>query len=512
MAKIPGTAVASGIVPSDDRSALPTHYAEYGKGGLRRVATIAALNNIPVERREYGMLVFVDAVESFYQVGPAPAYAFGAAPFVPGPGTDTIYASTSAGLAAVSEGEYFYVADADGLHLYRDVAGAATAIGDFPTTAVLAAQVSAAQTAANDADAAKTAAETAQGLAEAAQEGAAVSEAAASSSATAAASSATTASGHATQAGVYRDQARAAADASSPQYFFDTYAAAEAALSSIPDDAVVEVWEDETHSDYRTRYLKEPGNLVFKVQFESDSLKTDLQTTGSDKGADIPYFLPYGSVKQVRSVQAKLRETISFADKGAIPNDSSLAAKNTNTAAINAAFADALATGAIVVSDNKEYHVNGTISPKSAFTWQSFDTTITFDPSGTYTEIEDNVGAGSGKYVAFDTLGCNNLNHFGALTLKSASPSSMTHANRQSINANLIAMSCSTAATPSTGTGDGSEASWGNVAISGFGGAFYQADQTGGVANILPYTRTHFRLLKIQFCINPIVSGANGAG
>lgn len=293
MAKIPGTAVASPLVPIDSSSTTPTHSARYGKGGLRGVATIAALDDIPASHREHGMLVFVEALGAYYQCGPGPVFSFGAAPFVPGPSADTIYPNTSSGLAAVGEGEYFYVATSEGLKLYRDVAGAASFVGDFPSLATLSAEVAAAA-------ASVVAAGEAQGLAESArneateQAGIATTQAViatnqagiATTQAGEAANQAGVASGHATQSGIFRDQARAAADATAPQRFFDTYADALAAISTIPDDAVVEVFEDENQDDHRTRYLKEPGNLVLKVRFEADTILTDLADPAPGNGAD----------------------------------------------------------------------------------------------------------------------------------------------------------------------------------------------------------------------------------
>lgn len=294
MAKIPGTAVASPLVPIDSSSTTPTHSARYGKGGLRGVATIAALDDIPTTYREHGMLVFVETLGAYYQCGPGPVFSFGAAPFVPGPSADTIYPNTSSGLAAVGEGEYFYVATSEGLKLYRDVAGAAAFVGDFPSLATLSAEVAAAA-------ASVVAAGEAQGLAEDArdeateqagiattQAGIATNQAGiATTQAGESANQAGIASGHATQSGIFRDQARAAADATAPQRFFDTYADALAAINTIPDDAVVEVFEDENQDGYRTRYLKEPGNLVLKVRFEADTIRTDLGSGDPGKGAQL---------------------------------------------------------------------------------------------------------------------------------------------------------------------------------------------------------------------------------
>lgn len=67
-AVIPGTNVATGIVPFTDLDPYPTHYAQYGKGGYRTVSCIAERNAITPERREEGMLVWVISEEKLYQL------------------------------------------------------------------------------------------------------------------------------------------------------------------------------------------------------------------------------------------------------------------------------------------------------------------------------------------------------------------------------------------------------------------------------------------------------------
>lgn len=59
MTELKGTVLASGIVPGTTEDKFPTHYAEYGKGGFRTVKSITERDNIPEERREEGMLVYV---------------------------------------------------------------------------------------------------------------------------------------------------------------------------------------------------------------------------------------------------------------------------------------------------------------------------------------------------------------------------------------------------------------------------------------------------------------------
>lgn len=66
MAKLKGTTLASGIVPTDSLDTYATHSAEYGKGGHRSVDTLADRDNISTDRREEGMSVYVKATKSTY--------------------------------------------------------------------------------------------------------------------------------------------------------------------------------------------------------------------------------------------------------------------------------------------------------------------------------------------------------------------------------------------------------------------------------------------------------------
>lgn len=71
-----------------------------------------------------------------------------------------IYANTTAGLAGVTEGQYFFVPVADGLELFRDLSGVATSQGIVPDTAYMAAIQAAAEAAEAGATAAATASTT----------------------------------------------------------------------------------------------------------------------------------------------------------------------------------------------------------------------------------------------------------------------------------------------------------------------------------------------------------------
>jgi hypothetical protein len=66
MSKIPGTNVASGIVPFTTDDEFPTHYSEYGKGGWREVSTIAERDSITNQRRKIGMAVYVRETDKVY--------------------------------------------------------------------------------------------------------------------------------------------------------------------------------------------------------------------------------------------------------------------------------------------------------------------------------------------------------------------------------------------------------------------------------------------------------------
>ncbi|WP_430256558.1 hypothetical protein [Neorhizobium sp. DAR64872/K0K18] len=121
---------------------------------------------------------------------------------------------------------------------------------------------------------AKEAAEAAQSAAEAARntaityrDQAGVSAANAAGSANAAAASTLVASSSVSAAANYAAQALAAASATGPVTFFDTKAAATAALASIANLAYIEVLTDESRGSLRTRYRKESGALVYKISF-----------------------------------------------------------------------------------------------------------------------------------------------------------------------------------------------------------------------------------------------------
>ena len=68
MSALAGTIITATVVPTDSRDSFATHDEQYGKGGHRSVATIEERNNISIERRSIGMLVYVVEAEVTYQL------------------------------------------------------------------------------------------------------------------------------------------------------------------------------------------------------------------------------------------------------------------------------------------------------------------------------------------------------------------------------------------------------------------------------------------------------------
>src|SRR5262245_23774314 len=66
---IPGTVPVTGpIAPTSTADAYASHYAFYGKGGMRSIQYLADLTNVPTERREAGMQVYVVETQKVYQL------------------------------------------------------------------------------------------------------------------------------------------------------------------------------------------------------------------------------------------------------------------------------------------------------------------------------------------------------------------------------------------------------------------------------------------------------------
>ena len=60
--------IPAGISPINDASQFPTHYSDFGFGGMRTVDSLAERNAIPALRRVDGMLVYVIADTSYFRL------------------------------------------------------------------------------------------------------------------------------------------------------------------------------------------------------------------------------------------------------------------------------------------------------------------------------------------------------------------------------------------------------------------------------------------------------------
>lgn len=58
--------ISAPISPYDSDDQYPSHLAIYGKGGHRTVATLEERDSISMERREQGMIVYVEENETVY--------------------------------------------------------------------------------------------------------------------------------------------------------------------------------------------------------------------------------------------------------------------------------------------------------------------------------------------------------------------------------------------------------------------------------------------------------------
>lgn len=69
MALIPGSVTLGGhVAPTDSLDEYPVVVMEWAKGSLRTVADLVTRDAIPAPRREEGMLVFVQADATYYQL------------------------------------------------------------------------------------------------------------------------------------------------------------------------------------------------------------------------------------------------------------------------------------------------------------------------------------------------------------------------------------------------------------------------------------------------------------
>lgn len=78
------------LAPVEPADTNPTHIAEYGRGGLMSVASLAARDAIPSDRKTIGMLVYVQDVPAYYTLTALPntwaaLSTAGLTPLVPSP-------------------------------------------------------------------------------------------------------------------------------------------------------------------------------------------------------------------------------------------------------------------------------------------------------------------------------------------------------------------------------------------------------------------------------------------
>lgn len=217
------TLVEKIIKPFDDQSPIATHDARYGRGGYRSVTSISERNSISAERRDVGMLVYVQETQLHYVLG-GDLTTWTPSQIQIGLDGDSYYGSESLGLAGTSSGEFFFVADGNGLSLYYNNSGVAELRhvyldGDEATAA---AQGYANTAAVKAGESAASAIET-KGL---------------------------------------MDQVVAAADAVAVTEFADTHPQAVSAAASLPDDTKIMVFEDGDQGGLRTIYDVQSGALV----------------------------------------------------------------------------------------------------------------------------------------------------------------------------------------------------------------------------------------------------------
>lgn len=135
----------------------------------------------------------------------------------------------------------------------------------------------------------------------------------------------------------YMSEAKAAAEAIGPLKFYDTLAQAEADIESLSEGDIVEISRDDGADDARTRRRFLSGGLTAPVVM--DQLRLDLaSTTGADRvglsaggskwstvagfvafllsylGSSVIGFIGAFATSVKRSIQSKLRDTVSVAD------------------------------------------------------------------------------------------------------------------------------------------------------------------------------------------------------
>ncbi len=155
------------------------------------------------------------------------------------------------------------------------------------------------------------------------------------------------------------------------------------------------------------------------------------------------------------------------------------------------------------------YTFFGTLAPGGQYNWDWGNTQINWGGGDVtaltqvlYNPLGSTEPQPSGKYVIFDTNGCEGSINTGLLRIRGVSIGKMTMYQRSLIPSNLVAITAS--------EGSSADMIWDGLSILGCGHGLWQGDQRGSAQNILPYTRWSVRFLLIKFCLVAINGGSSG--
>lgn len=141
---------------------------------------------------------------------------------------------------------------------------------------------------------------------------------------------ATNAAASAATAAAQAAAAQAAAEASGAISFYDTKAAADAAVAGLAAGAIVEVLADETRSNARTRYRKEGGVLVYKLTLPAAEVGVAVtwyvdSVSGNDGNSGLSSAAPLKTLAALEALSAA--GDVVFLKRGSVFRDD-LAVKN----------------------------------------------------------------------------------------------------------------------------------------------------------------------------------------
>jgi hypothetical protein len=159
-----------------------------------------------------------------------------------------------------------------------------------------------------------------------------------------------------------------------------------------------------------------------------------------------------------------------------------------------------------------DHNCSGTISPGGAYHCEWVQARLFYTgstPATDLTEVQYNPDGstepeGSGKYVFFDTAGCEKAVNIGSVEIIGATISNSTQASLATIPANTVAVTASAGISPTI--------TWGSLIIRGWDRGLWQGDQRGSGTNILPMTRWVGDYLEIKHCNIAIEDGQSGNG